>query len=227
MVICVLYYYRYSFMESTLPEIHKYNVNNGKNTFICAGIHGDEFAPAVAINNLVRSGDIKSVINNKSCTIVPFVNKDAIKSNSRSTFFQPDINRCYPDKHNINKLLLKYVNSADTVIDFHEARGYNRCKHLNNFGQFSHGQTMYTNSQYLVPKLQLIIDKLNSNFGYVGCKKWQLLEKIDIPDGSLADYCTKQGIPFILVEMTGHEKVDVKERMNVTKFIMTEYFTDS
>jgi predicted deacylase len=184
--------------------------DGGRDVLFIAGSHGNEPAPGYYLNWLTKNA------HPNNTTIVPFVNIDAINKNVRSV--GPDINRSWPNKTYINRRLLPFVHSTNLIVDFHEAWGFRKCNPM------SLGQTIYTNDNRMIPVIDDIVTKLNSNISE-DCHLWQRIAILPdtLKKGTLDQYCDDQNIPYILVEMAGqNDVVPVYIRIKNTEIIVAE-----
>ena len=206
---------------STLPVIHNLKIGAVKNkhtVLILAGTHGNEPGPAVALDELLKTGEINKLLPDGNYNIVPYVNIDAINKNMRHTALQNDINRSYYSDTDINQYLLPFINTSSLIIDFHEAWGYHKCSNNE-----SHGQTLNTNNVNLLPIIENVCYNLNKT--YTGCDAWTAIynPKPDKLYGSLEQYTYHKHIPYILVEIAGvHDIVSLDERANQTKMVLEQ-----
>ncbi|AYV81906.1 MAG: hypothetical protein Harvfovirus76_4 [Harvfovirus sp.] len=215
--ISIAIYFSTRCTKSTLPIIFKYGSSN-PTILILAGTHGNEQGPSHALTKFIKNKEIHSILQKGTYHIVPYVNSDAIKHNTRHTSCQPDINRSYPNKNEINRFLLKYINNASLIIDFHEARGFRICSNKQSLGQ-----TISTNNKQLLPIISHVCATLNKI--YTGCHRWTAIymNNPDALKGSLEQYATHKKIPYILVETAGqNDIVPLNERITETKIILSE-----
>lgn len=208
-------------MDDQLPNIYtfKYFDENDKikpNIVIIAGTHGNEIGPSLFLMDLIKNFEnIKKNLIKGHYYIVPFVNPLACSKGVRMAPGQPDINRSWPDGHKINKFLLPIMDNADFIIDIHEALGFNNCQHE------SLGQTLYTNSTFLLARLFRLQNELNllatdedvKKYVNEKCFKWNILK--DIPDlpNTLLKYVNKIKKTYVLIEIAGQNEIlpiDVK-----------------
>src|SRR6185437_10919540 len=158
LVFVILSFVFVKFKKSTLPIVYELNKSYLRPIVILAGTHGNETGPVYAIDQLITNGQLKTILNGVFAYVVPFINSDAVGQNKRHTWWQPDINRSYPDKNEINRSLLPYINQANLVLDFHESQGLYRCpsrKHL--------GRLLSTHNHSLFPLLLDVVNKLNNS----------------------------------------------------------------
>ena len=224
LLIVILYFIitfirnKYS-INSTKPVIYTFKNKTSKpNILIVSGTHGNESGPAHAISNLIKSGNISKLLPNGTYHIVPYVNYDAIVSDVRHLWYQPDINRTYAEGkyHQINKTLLPYINSADLVIDFHEAISYYKCSNKK-----SVGQTIQCNCNLFYPMIDSVVDEVTKHFDFDYCMQWTNLIDAKRINGTLRDYCTNKKIPHILIELSGQNNiVPASVRSEETIFIL-------
>jgi predicted deacylase len=196
------------------PEIFLFG-KNGPLITIIAGTHGDEQAPSLYFKDYIKQ--IVELPPGYRFAIVPVVNQDAFNADVRHTILQPDINRSWPDKDKINKYLLPLINKSDLVLDFHEAWKLSACQ------SNTLGQTLYTNTKKLYPLLDKTIKNINTKMDFnQTCMMWSRIVKLPEVIGSLDGYCDSINKPYILIEMTGHDKVPLETRFEQMQILLNE-----
>lgn len=113
-------------MDSSLPfECRRFGGNRkGPNLLITAGVHGDEFLPMLAVNELIRLlGDGSSLRG--SLTLIPIVNPPALRRGHRCGDDEMDLARTCPgrddgsDTERIAFRLSGEIEKADFYVDLH------------------------------------------------------------------------------------------------------------
>lgn len=180
-------------------EIYRFgkNSSNVKRILIIGGTHGNEPSSSLSLYLLIHYLRQKNIHPNVYITIIPMINKTGFYTNNRYSYHflkNYDINRHYPKKFYINKILKEFIKEADLVIDHHEGYHY----HVDN--KQSIGSTL---SPFNMNKtsLQFILDKLNRNIN----KKFVFNSKKTVPKHSLRYYIQQQ-FPekeYLLIETTG------------------------
>ena len=179
------------------PHVHRRGGPLGPIVTILAGTHGNEPAPSLFLEQIVRNRD--AFPRDSQFVIVPHVNPWACRFGVRSLW--SDINRSWPSGHRINRRLQSLIDRSDLVIDFHEAWGFNTCQPQ------SLGQTIYSN--HTSRRVTRAVDALNQH--YSGCMQWRELDTLPHEDGTLDNYCTARRIPYVLVELAGQRDIVPRE----------------
>ena len=123
---------------TTCPILNIYRVKTSRSSsfydkvLVIGGVHGNEPAPAYAIEDFYKKKKDNIVGN---VTFIPRVNSEGIKKNTRylpcksSIFISYDINRHFKYNQKVNKFqknLIKLIENHDFVLDFHEAYDFNK-----------------------------------------------------------------------------------------------------
>lgn len=203
-----------------LPQVHQFG-RGRPHVVVVAGTHGNEPAPGHLLQLLVQVLKDEKFNPDYKLTIVPYVNYSAVETGTRSLWCQADVNRrwsSHPTK--INAYLMPIVQTADVVLDMHEAWGTHTCS-----SGASLGQTIYTNNSVLDQMGRYVVDTLNSSFDYPDpCYRWTQRYKMSHIPGALDDWCTKMEIPYMLAEITGqNDIVDMETRMREAQVIITSF----
>lgn len=177
-----------------MPHVYFFGDPNDVLITVLAGTHGNERAPSLFLDCIENHPKPDWL----QLAVVPIVNRRAFAEHTRYTVNQRDINRTWPDGE-INRYLRPLVDRSALVIDFHEAWGFNKCNGA------SLGQTVYTNDTRLRPVLDATIARLNRHAR--GCLAWQRIDSLPAARGTLDDYCTRNDISYILVELAGQRDV--------------------
>jgi predicted deacylase len=219
--IILYYFYQYYYVQSTqspLPKIYKYSITEYPVILIISGTHGDEPGPSYYLDYLTQNNNFIKTFNPKIGTyyIVPYVNPEAIQQNVRNLWWKHDINRSYPNKTNINRFLLPIIDKANLILDFHEAYNFHLCDSR------SVGQTFFTDSVQLYPILQKLVNKLNQYYQIKNCQQWSIRNTNPILPGCLRQYTQEKKIPYVLIEIPGHNIQSISKRMKVTEQILKE-----
>lgn len=201
-------------ITSSLPTAYTYGAGTPVVT-ILAGTHGDEPGPAHMLQSLIDSGEIRSLLPDRGTYyVVPYVNRDAIVRNQRHTWWQPDINRSYPDGTPINRAVLPYVDGADLVVDLHEARGFHRTSG-------SLGQTVTTNVARLRPLVDAVVAETNGQISLPPHAKWGRNRRRRRLPGSLKEYRSSPLRPYILVEVSGQDAgIPLESRIQQSRVLL-------
>ena len=202
-------------------EIYNFGNRNkkSKNILIIGGTHGDEPSSTLSLYKLITYLKNKKIYNG-FITIIPKLNKFGYYVNDRYAyhFFKKyDINRCYPNKFFINKIVTKLIPKYDFIIDHHE--GY----HYHKTVKESIGSSLsLENYEKLTnKKIKKILNKLNKTIPEK--KEFVFNKKKYIPDHSLRDFIDKKypKKKYILLETTGKfNKEPIRKRTFKSLYII-------
>ena len=198
------------FFNNENEEIDFYDFNPTAKKSICfiAGVHGNEPAGAVALNELIKNGYFaqKASENNIKIRVIPNVNKAGLKRNVRyqPNILYPDINRNFIENGSepVSKKLLALTNGFDLVIDFHEGWGY----YLLNNGSI--GSTISPSDTELSKKLaEKMLASVNKDISDP-IKRFSIRKNssCDIPS-TLACNMNKKQRNYILIETSGQNNI--------------------
>jgi predicted deacylase len=177
---------------------------------LISGTHGNEPAGAMYLEQLRQKISKKMDLNVK-VIIIPKVNRCGLLKNIRKvpelSIRNWDLNRAYPvgdeKTPDIINHYLYLIKQAQLVVDLHEAHGYRQ------INTKTKGSGIYTNGyghsstivQEMVHNVNEIIDNKQHKF---------ITEEIALIPGSLRGYCTEHKIPYILIETTGIEPLELR-----------------
>ena len=193
--------------------IINYFYNNGKiNILFVAGTHGDEPAGYLALKDY-NFNNIPN-INFTVVTMNPCGLKKKIRQNPQNN---QDINREYGKNNNHNIILENLIKKNDYVFDFHEGYDY----HIRNSNSI--GSTLSTKNQFHISNK--IINNLN-NIITEKDKKFVLITDKPKIIGSLRDFCDNINKPYVLVETTRIENIDlrIKKSRIIINTIINYYY---
>lgn len=169
-------------------------------------MHGNEPAGSEALNELVKTLKLKK----GELIVIPKVNEFGLMFGTRYNLsLDPDINRNYEEnggRCEKSRSITKIISNADLVIDLHEGWGF----HL--VSPNSIGSTISPSSNILGQTIsKKCVDMINKTIS-MPTHKFQVLGKrsCEIPN-SLACYCERKQIPYILVETPGQNNVQPLE----------------
>ncbi len=93
---------------------------------IITGVHGNERSGPIELGSLISSGDLQKRIKYGKLKIIPCANISGFKRDIRwrNLWFE-DLNRLFNKSSDKQaKLILKFLDDCDLVLDFHEAWGW-------------------------------------------------------------------------------------------------------
>lgn len=188
---------------------------------ILAGIHGNEFGASRYLTKLTKDPNFTKGWKPANYVVYPRVNAWGLDNNERLSKDGSDLNRKWPDSHPITKAIVKDIDTADLVIDFHEGWNFSTCNPA------SMGNSIYTNLPYLKTKVvHDVVPHLNeySNNGNIPkhCRGWVMMDKLPYLKGALDIYCEDKKIPYMLVEIAGqnNKNVSVADREICAKIVL-------
>ena len=206
------------------PKVYIFNPEAYKKIFILGSVHGNEPSGTKACNRLINYLN-KNKSKNK-IIIMPMPNLLGYYTNNRYQLkpFNSDINRNFSNegKDKISKLILKYVNQADLIVDLHEGYEY----HIRY--PKSMGTSIIPNKSKTANNIaNKIVDTVNKTIKE-GDKKFVVSNFYNKEDcylkDSLACYCNKNNKNFISIETTGlhPNKQDINIRINQHYILLKE-----
>lgn len=199
-----------------------------------AGSHGNETAPCDALNELVKDLRSRRIQPPVRVTVVPVANPVAKWFGWRSGPLQPDFNRQWharnPHPYNINEPhprgpgrrnrtvpadpLAATIVGAGIVVDFHEAVSFNITDSA------SLGQTVYSSVPGLADQVVALLNTTSApEIATRPEYRWGVIATLPVRDGTLAEFCDKYKIPYVLVETAGQNDIaprDYRKRMTRT-----------
>ncbi len=196
--------------DSDKKEIYS---RNKKTILMIAGTHGNEPAGSYSLNHLINLLNKKQIeLKSIKLIIIPEVNYCALKNNSRSIFGIGDINRQYfnETKNKINKSVMKFVDDADIILDFHEGWGYHK---INNHSVGSTISIFDNNHESILANMSgklgyLLVDKINQTRNDKNKQFTLLLQKSSNEiNHSLRQYCKNKNKEYILIETSGQNDI--------------------
>lgn len=113
-------------MDGSLPfELRRFGGSReGPNLLITAGVHGDEFLPMLAVNELIRQFEGDKSLQG-SLTLIPIVNRPAVRRGHRCGDDGLDLARTCPGREDGTETeriafhLSREIENADYYIDLH------------------------------------------------------------------------------------------------------------
>lgn len=206
LVICLICFIITEYINKINPIIID-SGNEGNILLLIGGTHGNEPASSIGLINFSQSG-IK--LARGKIIIIPDVNKLGLFFNIRygfDGFILVDYNRQYPSNINkksnnfINKQILKYIEIADFIIDFHEGWDYNIIQPK------SLGSGIYPSNTLKAQEIGKDILESINNIISANNKKFTLTKNLDKIDGTLLSYSNIINKNYILIETTGQNNV--------------------
>lgn len=211
----------------------------GPTILLLGGVHGNEKCGAVYLQKFskdLQEGKIN--VDSGKIVVIHTANKCGFNNNSRYVpgLEYDDINRNFPKEKNskecrgpISTTILKEVDKADIVFDFHEGYDYHK------LNKRSIGSTLTTVgckisndlSEYIVKQLNNNIPEEHRKFTVISSdpKSAKYLKHFEIK-GTLDYYCYLHDKNYILVEITGQEnKQEMDVRLNQIDIIINSLFT--
>lgn len=197
---------------------------------VIGGVHGNEPAPAFAIEDFYNS-KLNNLIGN--ITFIPKVNAEGIKQNTRylpchsNLFISYDINRHFKHNQQLNAFqsnLVKIIDKHDFILDFHEAYDFHKVNNKSvgscilpgiNYSDKTIYPKLLDICNYLKHKINFTITDKSKKFSVIKSDKYNI-------ENTLRDYCEKANKPYILIEITGqnnkqHLKLRKKQTINILK----------
>lgn len=169
-----------------------------------AGVHGNEYAGTVALEQLIKEGYFRKITRGR-VRIIPRANPWGLQHNVRYQFnaAYPDLNRNFSENgmETMAQNIVGLLRDVDLVVDFHEGWGWHQ------ISPESVGSTVSPTHIPPAPQIaQVLCTKLNQNI--LGKKQFVLLDDIscDIA-GTLSCYMQKNKKAYILVETTGQNDI--------------------
>lgn len=206
LVICLICFIITEYINKINPIIID-SGNEGNILLLIGGTHGNEPASSIGLINFLQSG---INLSRGKIIIIPDVNKLGLFFNIRYSFdgFIPvDYNRQYPtniykkSNNYVNKQILKYIEKADFILDFHEGWDYNVIQPK------SLGSGIYPSNTKKAQEIgKYILESIN-NIIYEDNKKFTLTKNLDKIDGTLLSYTNIVNKNYILIETTGQNNV--------------------
>ena len=178
------------------PIINYFNNNGNINILFVGGTHGDEPSGYLALKDY-NFNNIPN-INFTVVTMNPCGLKKKTRENPQNN---QDINREYGKNNYHNMIIENLVKKNDYVFDFHEGYDY----HIRDSSSI--GSTLSTKSQFDISNK--IINNLNKIITE-NDKKFVLLTYKSRIIGTLRDYCDNINKPYILIETTRIEDLDLR-----------------
>lgn len=210
-------------MEPETINIYEFGQQEYPRIVLIGSVHGNEPAGTLSLEQtlLDRSGELNQFPG--KLIIIPRPNPTGILRNIRSGFDpqqgEIDINRTYlcngTNCPAITNLIKSYVNSADLVVEFHEAYDF----HKINPGSL--GSCIVPTSHVPANVMsEEIVQVLNNTVSDVNKKFIRLVrDSCEIPS-TLACYSENHNIPYILVEITGQlNKQPIEKRVQQVRTI--------
>jgi len=188
------------------PKIYTYTgKNKGKTLLVIAGTHGDEKSGYYGTQKIIQMINNKKIkIESGKIIIIPCLNIYGCKNNIRFTKTvlnrYIDLNRTYPDKHPLSKLVSKLVIKSDVILDLHDAWE----KYYSNIN--NKGDMVILGTSNNTRKVGLIVGRVNPMY--------HKTSSTEVIYGSLRWYANKVGKPYVLLETDTSEKNTKNKRIN-------------
>lgn len=170
---------------------------------LVTGVHGNETAGPHAFMDMINDDTFVKLVKGTPIilTVVPCVNRWGFHYNMRwqPSLWHPDINRAFKETDNdeTSKKVIKILEGADFVMDFHEGWGYHRIQPQ------SIGSTLSPSTSLTMDMAKHIALVLNADIPEVP-KKFMVLDRdaCQLP-GALSCYMERHKRHYILMETTG------------------------
>jgi len=214
---------------SNILEYYDFGYNQSEGPYLClvAGTHGNEPAGTIFLRALAaRLLTNPDIIKKGRLRIIPAINQWGLDRNIRynSDYFgvtpKSDINRNYTvdgGTEEISENVVRLIDGATLVIDFHEGWGYHLCQSQ------SVGSTLTPTDYFPAPVIaDVAVSTINSlpdehglndisprdGYRQPECKRFTAIrgQSCKIPT-TLACYMQKNELPYILVETTGQNSI--------------------
>jgi hypothetical protein len=216
---------------------------NGPTIVMIGGTHGNEPIGSIAIKNLIKKINDKTIILEKGKLIlIPSVNYCALRLNIRMIPGLGDMNRKYPKIVGINNTdcpiinkILDLIKDADFILDFHEGWGFHRKTKRSMGSTITPTNTNISNdlSEIIYENInKIIVDDykkfkifVNDNRYLSDDNRYSQLNDIK---GSLRYYTNINRKNYVLIEITGQNNVQPlqvrKQQTDLIINIVLEYF---
>ncbi len=185
------------------PKIYKFKGKSDKTIFIVGSVHGNEPSGTKACYRLINYYRNNKPENN--LIIMPQPNPLGLYVGSRYQLkpFNRDLNRNFNNvgKDRISKIILKYVNKADLIIDTHEGYEFN-VRYPKSMGSSiipNKSKLSKTISKYILYSVNKTIKDKDKKFVV---SDFYSREDCYLPD-SLGCYSNKNNKNYISLETTG------------------------
>lgn len=200
-------------------EVHEIKSKNvGPCIGIIGGVHGNEPAGSVTLNNLIQ-GKWHLPLKRGKLIVIPSANQCGLAKNSRwqPNVLHPDLNRNFTENGGIeykSKQIADAFKDCDLVIDIHEGWGFHKIQ------PSSLGSTL---SPTETPKAQMIASKMLHAINQTipnPAKHFTQINDIscEIPT-TLSCYMNHHNRDYILIEITGQndiQPIELRERQSQT-----------
>ena len=214
-VIIMILFSFYLFINN--PRVYTFSSNSsGKTIFILGSVHGNEPAGTKSSYKLIKY--LNANPPKDKIIIMPMPNLLGYYFNSRYQLkpFNADINRNFSDKgkDRISRIILKYVQQADLIIDLHEGYEYHIRYPKSMGSSIIPNKSKIANNlaHKMVEAVNMIIKDKNKKFVV---SNFYYKKDCYLPD-SLACYCNRNKKNYISIETTGlnPNKQDINIRVN-------------
>ena len=220
----MVYYYATSIDIYTLSS---YTKQFGPSVLMIGGTHGNEPAGSVWLEQFLENPPI---IKYGNIIAIPRLNKIGLLLNRRHVFhniLHNDLNRNYPIKDGeegkdvINRQVVKLVQNADFIIDFHEGWGFNRIDHK------SMASGLYpSNTKKSIKIADELLISINTTIK--DPKKKFIIDYVENSDRklqTLRNHANYRNKDYILVETSGQNDIQplhirVEQNKFITMFIL-------
>lgn len=207
-----------------------YSISNSRKNLrticFCAGIHGDEIAPSLAVLDFIENFDFNK-LKNLNVVFIPIANPTGFRQNKRRNHRNIDLNRHFSDERlrGENKMIYNYLKKFKIYFfcSLHEDSD-ERSFYLYGFEGVDkkiYEQIIKLSKRFFLSKQKCVL--LNGK-----CLKGQdpkngiiMIMKNSENDGSIESRFFEDGIKFLLCTETP-EKADLQERINLNKKIIEE-----
>ncbi|MFA4960926.1 MAG: DUF2817 domain-containing protein [Candidatus Pacearchaeota archaeon] len=204
--------------------IRNSNKNNLKTLVFCAGIHGDEVAPGLAMVDFIRSFNFNS-IKKLNVIFIPVANPVGFSLNRRRGYGGLDMNRHFSDKNlkGENKIIMDYLKKFKIYFfcSLHEDSDEDKF-YLYGFEGVNgeiYKEIIKISKRFFGIKTGCVRFKDRCLVGHNSKDGVIIIKRGDKNDGSIESTLFEKGIPFLVCTETPM-KQDMKERMSLNKKIM-------
>jgi hypothetical protein len=191
--------------ENTTIKYYDYGNINSKKLCIVAGVHGNEPAATILLNNMIKNKYFNNT--NFFIRIIPVANEYGIKNNTRyqNNILYPDINRNFIENglDSSSKQLIELTKDMNLILDFHEGWGFHKINPTSIGSTVTVSKNMKELGNIIINNLNKIIKK--------EAYKFILLDDICDIDSTLGCYSNNNNMNYILVETTGQNDIQPLE----------------
>jgi hypothetical protein len=198
------------FITDTINQIEEFIIDSGNPgpiLLLIAGTHGNEPGGTIGLEKIINS-HIK--ISKGKIIIIPRVNKIGLFLGTRygfNGFFPIDYNRNYPNNKLesvgdfVNYQIIKYVTTADFIVDFHEGWGFSKVEPQ------SMGSGIYPSNTPLAKTIGNKLLSVINNTIHEQNKQFTInFDSPRIPN-TLDAYTNANNKNYVLIEISGQDNI--------------------